>query len=120
MYKKSIISILAGLLFGLAILSAALAADSVTMAGEVVDTYCYGLMGAKGESHRPCGISCAKAGIPMGLLQDGTNKLYVLLPNKDNSPLPPEVMDRMGRKATITGKIYSTGGSQFLTVESIR
>ncbi|HTP05147.1 MAG TPA: hypothetical protein VMM54_08335 [Nitrospirota bacterium] len=120
MKRIMLIGVLVGLLSGLTILSAALAADSVTMTGEVVDTYCYGLMGAKGESHRPCGISCAKAGIPMGLLQDGTDKLYVLLPNKDNSPLPPAVMDKMGRKATITGKIYSTGGSQFLTVESIK
>jgi type 1 fimbria pilin len=120
MKKMMLVGILVGLLSGLTILSAAMAADTVTMTGEVVDTYCYGLMGAKGESHRSCGISCAKAGIPMGLLQDGTDKLYVLLPNKDNSPLPPEVMDKMGRKATITGKIYSTGGSQFLTVESIK
>jgi hypothetical protein len=119
MKKMMLIVILAGLMSG-SILSAAMAADAVTMTGEVVDTYCYGLMGAKGESHRSCGISCAKAGIPMGLLQDGTDKLYVLLPNKDNSPLPPAVMDKMGRKATITGKVYSTGGSQFLTVESIK
>jgi hypothetical protein len=119
MKKMMLIVILAGLVSG-SILSAAMAADAVTMTGEVVDTYCYGLMGAKGESHRPCGISCAKAGIPMGLLQDGTDKLYVLLPNKDNTSLPPAVMDKMGRKATITGKIYSTGGSQFLTVESIK
>jgi hypothetical protein len=56
----------------------------------------------------------------MGLLQDGTDKLYVLLPKKDNSSLPPEVMDKMGRKATITGKVYSKGGSQFLTVEAIK
>ena len=120
MYKRIMISVLMGLMLGLIILSTAAAADPVTITGEVVDTYCYGLMGAKGESHRACGISCAKAGIPMGLLQDGTDKLYVLLPNKDNSPLPPAVMDKMGRKATITGKIYSTGGSQFLTVESIK
>jgi hypothetical protein len=120
MYKRIMISVLMGLMLGLIILSTATAADPVTITGEVVDTYCYGLMGAKGESHRACGISCAKAGIPMGLLQDGTDKLYVLLPNKDNSPLPPSVMDKMGRKATITGKIYSTGGSQFLTVESIK
>jgi hypothetical protein len=120
MRKIMLISVLVGLLSGLALLSTALAVDPVTITGEVVDTYCYGLMGAKGESHRACGISCAKAGIPMGLLQDGTDKLYVLLPNKDNSPLPPAVMDKMGRKATITGKIYSTGGSQFLTVESIK
>ncbi len=120
MKKMMLIGILVSLLSGVTILSSAMAADTVTITGEVVDTYCYGLMGAKGESHRACGISCAKAGIPMGLLQDGTDKLYVLLPNKDNSPLPPEVMDKMGRKATITGKIYSTGGSQFLTVESIK
>ena len=120
MYKRTTMGILVFLLLGLSILPVALAADTVTMTGEVVDTYCYGLMGAKGESHRSCGISCAKAGIPMGLLQDGTDKLYVLLPKKDNSPLPPEVMDKMGRKATITGKIYSKGGSQFLTVEAIK
>ncbi len=120
MRKKLMISTLAVLLMGLAVPVAVMAQQAATITGEVVDTYCYGLMGAKGESHRPCGISCAKAGIPMGLLQDGTDKLYVLLPNKDNSPLPPEVMDKMGRKATVTGKIYSTGGSQFLTVESIK
>ncbi len=120
MYKRTMMGILVCLLLGLSILSVALAADTVTMTGEVVDTYCYGLMGAKGESHRACGISCAKAGIPMGLLQDGTDKLYVLLPKKDNSSLPPEVMDKMGRKATITGKVYSKGGSQFLTVEAIK
>ncbi len=120
MHRKMMIGVLMGLILGWVMLSAAAAADSVTVTGEVVDTYCYGLMGAKGESHRSCGISCAKAGIPMGLLQDGTDKLYVLLPNKDNSPLPPAVMDKMGRKATITGKIYQKGGSQFLTVESVK
>ncbi|HVO66514.1 MAG TPA: hypothetical protein VMT12_08535 [Syntrophales bacterium] len=120
MYKRTMMGILVCLILGLSILSIALAAETVTITGEVVDTYCYGLMGAKGESHRACGISCAKAGIPMGLLQDGTDKLYILLPKKDNSPLPPAVMDKMGRKATITGKIYTVGGSQFLTVEDIK
>jgi hypothetical protein len=120
MRKKMMILTLAVLLMGLAIPIQVMAQQAATVTGEVVDTYCYGLMGAKGESHRACGISCAKAGIPMGLLQDGTDKLYVLLPNKDNSPVPAAVMDKMGRKATITGKIYSKGGSQFLTVESIK
>jgi len=86
----------------------------------VIDTYCFALMGAKGESHRQCAIECVNKGIPAGLLEDGTNKVYVLLPNKDKSPLPKTVIDRLGRKATITGKVYSSGGSQFLTVESIK
>jgi len=96
------------------------AADTVSVKGEIIDTYCYGLMGAKGASHRQCAIDCVKAGIPAGLLEDGTNKVYVLLPNKDKTGLPKEVIDKMAQKVTVTGKVYAKGGSQFLTIESIR
>ena len=95
-------------------------AQTVTVKGEVIDTFCYALMGAKGESHRQCAIDCVKAGIPAGLLEEGTGKVYVLLPNKDKSGLPKGVMDKMGRMASITGRVFTTGGSNFLTVESIK
>ncbi len=95
-------------------------AQSVTVKGEVIDTYCYALMGAKGESHRQCAIDCVKAGIPAGLLEEGTGKVYVLLPNKDKTGLPKGVIDKMGRIVSITGKAYTSGGSNFLTVESIK
>lgn len=97
------------------------AAETVTVKGEVIDTYCYALMGAKGESHRQCAIDCFKAGIPAGLLENGTNKVFVLLPNKDKTSLPQSaILEKMGRQATITGKVYTSGGSNFLTVESIK
>ena len=95
-------------------------AQTVTVKGEVIDTYCYALMGAKGESHRQCAIDCIKAGIPAGLLEEGTGKVYVLLPNKDKTGLPKGVIDKMGRMASVTGKAYTSGGSNFLTVESIK
>ncbi len=97
-----------------------MAAEPVKVTGEIIDTYCYSLMGAKGESHRQCAIDCVKAGIPAGILEDGTNKVYVLLPNKDKTGLPKEVLEKMARKVTITGKVAAVGGSQFLTVESIK
>ncbi len=96
------------------------AAETVTVKGEVIDTYCYALMGAKGESHRQCALDCLKAGIPAGLLEEGTGKVYVLLPNKDKAGLPKGVADKMGRMATVTGKAYTSGGSNFLTIESIK
>lgn len=98
----------------------AFAAGTVTVKGEVVDAYCYALMGAKGESHRSCGIACAAKGIPVAILENETNKVYVLMPNKDKAPVPKEVIDRMGRQATIIGKLATVGGSQFLTVESVK
>jgi len=96
------------------------AAETVTVTGELIDTYCYALMGVKGERHRQCAIDCVKKGIPGGLLEDGTNRVYVLLPNKDRSPLPKDVIDKMARKVTISGKVYASGGSQFLAIESIK
>jgi hypothetical protein len=98
----------------------AFAVDTVTVTGEIIDTYCFTLMGAKGESHRQCAIECVQKGIPAGLLEDGTNKVYILLPNKDKSPLPKAVIDKMAKKVSITGKMYANGGSQFLTIESIK
>jgi len=96
------------------------AAETVTVKGEVIDTYCYALMGAKGESHRQCAIDCVKAGIPAGLLEEKTGKVYVLLPDKDKAGLPKGVIDKMGRMASITGKVYTSGGSNFLTVDAIK
>ena len=115
-----ILSVLVGLLVVLAVGPPVYAAENVTLKGEVIDTYCYALMGAKGESHRQCTIDCVKAGIPAGLLEEGTGKVYVLLPNKDKTGLPKGVIDKLGRMATITGKVYTSGGSNFLTVESIK
>jgi len=92
----------------------------VSVTGEVVDTFCYSAMGARGASHRQCGLDCAKKGIPVGLVEKGTDKLYVLLPNKDEQPIPAEAIDKMGQTATITGHAYTKGGSNFLTVESVK
>jgi hypothetical protein len=77
-------------------------------------------MGAKGESHPSCGLACAAKGIPVALLENDTNKVYVLLPNTDKTPLPKQVIDMMGRQTTVTGKLVNIGGSQFLTVESVK
>ncbi len=119
MRKLMIFGVAVSLLMVLGIFTSVYA-QNVTVKGEVIDTYCYALMGAKGESHRQCAIDCVKAGIPAGLLEEGTGKVYVLLPNKDKSGLPKGVIDKMGRTATITGKAYTSGGSNFLTVESIK
>jgi len=120
MKKMAVMVALVCLLVGSGLVYTVYAAETVTVKGEVIDTYCYALMGAKGESHRQCAITCIKAGIPAGLLEEGSGKLYVLLPNKDKTGLPKAVIDHAAKVVTITGKVYTSGGSQFLTVESIK
>lgn len=91
----------------------------VTVKGELIDTFCYLGMGAKGTSHKQCAIDCAKAGIPAGILEEGTGKIYFLTSNKDKTPLPDFVISKMGDTVTIKGDLYSGGGANLLAVESV-
>jgi hypothetical protein len=92
----------------------------VQVTGEVIDTFCYSTMGAKGTGHKQCGIDCAKKGIPVGLLEKGSEKVHILLPNKDKTALPDDVVSKMGETVTVTGHPYTKGGVAFLTVESVK
>ena len=119
MKKITILSMLIGVLMILSGSIQIYGADTVKVTGEIIDTYCYTLMGAKGEGHRDCAVACIKKGIPAGLLEDGTNKVYILLPNKEGTSLPDAVIEKVARIVTITGKVYMNGGNQYLTIESI-
>ncbi len=92
----------------------------VTVTGEVIDTYCYTNHGGRGMGHKACAIDCAKHGIPVGLLEKGTDKIYILLPNQKGTALPAGVIDKCGEDITVTGLKYVTGGDTFLSIESFK
>jgi hypothetical protein len=94
--------------------------DQKSVTGNLEDAYCYGTMGAKGAGHKQCAIKCASSGIPVTLIEKGTEKSYILLPDKDASPLPPSVVQRMEDEVTVTGKEYSKNGTEYLVVESVK
>src|SRR6202140_4085384 len=91
-----------------------------TVTRNLEDAYCYGTMGAKGAGHKQCAIKCAGHGIPVALIEKGTEKSYILLPNKDASPLPASVTSRMEDEVTVTGKEYSKNGTEYIVVESVK
>ncbi len=113
-----------GLVFvvALGLAGAAIAADGSekSVTGNLEDAYCYGTMGAKGPGHKACAMKCVSKGIPAVLIESGTEKSYILLPNKDASPLPDSVIQRMEDRVTVTGKEYSKNGVNFLVVESVK
>ena|ERR1700736_1635812 len=93
-------------------------AKSVT--GNLRDALCNTTMDAHGPGHKKCAISCAQAGIPVVMVEKGTNKSYILLPPKDDEPLPKDVVSRMEDEVTVTGKVYEKDGTNFLQVESVK
>ena len=98
---------------------ALLAAETVSVTGEVVDSACWIKSGAKGESHRTCAQKCADAGIPLALVEDGTNKLVWLYSVDDMETPTKELRPYAGRKVTVTGTWAERGGAKILLVDKI-
>jgi hypothetical protein len=94
------------------------AEKSVT--GTLEDSFCYVVMGAKGTSHQKCAQLCAKKGIPVSLVEKGTGTMYILLPPKNDEPIPDSVTNRMEEEVTVTGDEYDNGGAHYLTVKAVK
>lgn len=98
-----------------------IAADTQkSVTGNLEDSFCYTVVGAHGAGHAQCALKCAQKGIPVGLVEKGTEKMYILLPPKNEQAMPDDVLKNMERQVTVTGKSYSNGGVEFLTVESVK
>ncbi len=96
------------------------AEEKVSVTGEVIDSACYIKMGARGESHRECAQKCADAGIPLALLQDGSNKVVWLASENDAETPNKQLRPYAGRKVTISGTWAERGGEKLLIVQSVK
>ena len=95
------------------------AADSVT--GEVVDLACYMAHPetSRGPSHKKCAETCAKKGIPLGLLTDD-KQVFILLEDHENAKPYGQAKDKAGEKITIDGNKVAQGGLQGIVVEAVK
>ena len=96
------------------------AGKAVSVTGEIVETYCWAVHEVGGTGHAQCGIECAKRGLPVALYDPKTRGAYILLPARDKSSLPAELVAAMGQKLTVQGELVTRGGIQFLIVQSWR
>lgn len=119
MVKKLILATL-GVALSIAGAGMLSAADTSTVTGHLRDAFCYTTMGAHGPSHQKCAMACARAGIPVMLVQDKTDKGYILLPPKDDEALPADVIDKMEQEVTLTGHEYTKNGISYFQVESVK
>ena len=96
---------------------AAWAGDKVT--GEVIDMSCYlhHPETSTGTSHRKCAETCAKKGLPMGLLTSD-KQVYLLLEDHDNPKAYAAALAKAAQQATVEGDKVNVGGVQGIVVES--
>src|SRR5262245_1769692 len=95
------------------------AADSIS--GEVVDLSCYlhHPETSKGPSHKKCAETCAKKGLPMGILTDDS-QVFLLLEDHE-TPTAYATAREGGRKTlTVEGKKENQGGMNGIVVEDVK
>ena len=108
-------------LFVLFSLSASIAQDKkkekqaeITLTGEITDVKCYmnGMANDMGDDHKQCAIDCIKGGLPVGILEEKTQKLYVLVPSKGMKGANEELVKYASQKVKLTGNFVEKGGAK--------
>lgn len=91
--------------------SNAMAAESQTIKGEVVDLMCYLDHGAKGEKHASCAQMCIKSGGPVGILT-ADNKLYLIV--GEHKPMNDRLASLAAKTITVQGKVVERDGMKMI------
>jgi len=87
--------------------------------GEVVDPACWIVNGAKGPSHKECAIACAKAGQVLAIVENKTQKLYLVATDKPGEDPNKGLIDYVGQTVLVKGRVYSRGGATGIKVTSV-
>ena len=98
--------------------SPAISAETVT--GEVVDLACFlPHPEMKGSGHRKCAETCAKKGMPLGILTDD-KQVYLLLEDHENPKPYEQAKAKAAEKITVEGEKVAQGGLQAIVVEAVK
>ncbi len=91
---------------------------NVTVKGEVIDVTCYVTMDGKGEKHKPCGVTCLEKGLPVGIAEAKTGKVYLVM-TQNHEPAIEELKGYMADQVTITGDIHEGNGLTLLLMTKV-
>lgn len=93
--------------------------SDITVTGEVIGSVCYLHHDSKGHSHADCAKYCAEQGIPLAILEDKTDKIFLSIPI-DHSDPNASLKEYIAKKVTVTGELFSKGGLTGIHIKKIK
>ena len=91
--------------------------DEMTLTGSVVDLNCFVANGASGASHKSCADACAKAGVQLGILSNGT--IYVPVSAKPGDPTNPRLLQFTEGQVKVTGTHRMVNGLHTIEIKTV-
>lgn len=95
------------------------AAEEKTITGWVLDSACAFTKGLAKPISRDCALACARKGSQLVILQDDGS---IFWPISDQVPAEGQnqrLLPFAGKRVTVTGKVYTRGGSNALVIEKL-
>ena len=97
-----------------------LATQQVTVRGEIIDSVCFIKSGARGSDHSGCAQTCADNGIPLALLEEGTDQLIWLASSASMESPNADLKAHASHTVEITGEYAERGGAKILVISEIK
>lgn len=94
-------------------------AEQQRVNGWVLDSACALTKGLDKPISRDCALACARNGSPLVILEDNGT---IVWPVSDTTPAKSQnekLLPYAGKRVTVTGKLYSKGGSQAIVMQNI-
>jgi hypothetical protein len=95
------------------------AEQTETIKGYVIDSACTFVKNLKNPASPECAVACAKAGSPLVILAENG---VIYWPISDATPATSQngrLTEFAGKKVSVTGKVYSRGGSHAIVIGKI-
>ena len=116
--KNTILLLIAGAAAALAQHDHGDKSKEMTMTSLVVDTGCYMSHNSKGEKHESCAMACAKAGVPLALLDEASGTLYLPVAT-DHKNQNEKLMPFIEKKVKVTGTLVEKGGVKGFAIKTV-
>ena len=110
--------LLSGLLFATMTRTAS-SEEQKTIRGWVLDSACAFTKGLAKPISRECALACAHKGSPLVILQDDGSIFWPIAESMPAEGQNTRLLPYAGKRVTVTGKVYTKGGSQAVVIENI-
>ena len=90
----------------------------VTIVGEVINPICYLDHNGKGPDHIGCAESSMGAGLPLAILEDDTEFLYLAV-TPDKKPANDQLRPFIAKRVQVQGKLMEGNGLTVIEIENV-
>ena len=102
-----------------AVFAAENAGQSLTVKGYVLDSACAFTKGLKKPVSAECAVACAKAGSPLVILAPTGTIYWPIADTTPSSSQNDKLLPFAGKQVTVSGKVFTRGGSKAIVISKI-